>query len=153
MALYVATNINSLRAQRALANHTQQLNTCYQRLASGLRINSAKDDAAGLQISNRLTAQINGLIQGNRNANDGIALLQTMEGALDETTNMLQRIRTLAVQAATGTNTSEDREVSMCLRTWLPPVLIGRVLNKNTILPQHRSKRFFIVSAGCTKKV
>lgn len=110
MALYVATNINSLRAQRALANHTQQLNTCYQRLASGLRINSAKDDAAGLQISNRLTAQINGLIQGNRNANDGIALLQTMEGALDETTNMLQRIRTLAVQAATGTNTSEDRQ-------------------------------------------
>ena len=96
MALYVATNINSLRAQRALNNHTQQLNTCYQRLASGFRINSAKDDAAGLQISNRLTSQINGLIQGNRNANDGIALLQTMEGALDETTNMLQRIRTLA---------------------------------------------------------
>ena len=89
---------------------TNSLNTSYQRLASGLRINSAKDDAAGLQISDRLTAQINGLNQGNRNANDGIALAQTIEGALDETTTMLQRIRTLAVQAATGTNTSQDRQ-------------------------------------------
>ena len=79
-------------------------------MASGLRINSAKDDAAGLQISDRLTAQINGLNQGNRNTNDGIALAQTIEGALDETTNMLQRIRVLAVQAANGTNTNEDRK-------------------------------------------
>ena len=74
-----------------------------------MRINSAKDDAAGLQISNRLTAQINGLNQGNRNANDGIALAQTAEGALDEVTNMLQRIRTLALQSANGTNTTTDR--------------------------------------------
>ncbi|MBU3845291.1 MAG: flagellin [Candidatus Anaerobiospirillum pullicola] len=109
MALYVNTNVSSLNAQRKLTNATNSLNTSYQRLASGLRINSAKDDAAGLQIADRLTAQINGLNQGNRNANDGIALAQTIEGALDETTNMLQRIRTLAVQAATGTNTSEDR--------------------------------------------
>ena len=85
------------------------LNVSYQRLASGLRINSAKDDAAGLMISNRLTSQINGLDQGNRNANDGIALAQTIEGALDETSNMLQRIRTLAVQSANGTNSDEDR--------------------------------------------
>ena len=75
-----------------------------------MRINSSKDDAAGLQISDRLTSQINGLNQGNRNTNDGIALAQTIEGALDETTNMLQRIRVLAVQSANGTNTAEDRK-------------------------------------------
>ena len=110
MALYVNTNVSSINAQRKLTNATNSLNTNYQRLASGLRINSAKDDAAGLQISDRLTAQINGLNQGNRNTNDGIALAQTIEGALDETTNMLQRIRTLAVQAANGTNTDSDRK-------------------------------------------
>ena len=110
MALYVNTNVSSINAQRKLTNATNSLNTNYQRLASGLRINSAKDDAAGLQISDRLTAQINGLNQGNRNTNDGIALAQTIEGALDETTNMLQRIRVLAVQAANGTNTNEDRD-------------------------------------------
>ena len=109
MALHVQTNVSSLNSQRALANATRTLDTTYQRLSSGLRINSAKDDAAGLQISNRLTSQINGLYQGNRNASDGIALAQTMEGALDETTSMLQRIRTLALQSANGTNTSIDR--------------------------------------------
>ncbi|MCI6863143.1 flagellin [Anaerobiospirillum succiniciproducens] len=110
MALYVNTNVSSINAQRKLANSTLALNTSYQRLSSGLRINSSKDDAAGLQISDRLTAQINGLNQGNRNSNDGIALCQTIEGALDETTNMLQRIRTLAVQSANGTNTNKDRK-------------------------------------------
>ena len=110
MALYVNTNVSSINAQRKLTNATNSLNVSYQRLASGLRINSAKDDAAGLQISDRLTSQINGLNQGNRNTNDGIALAQTIEGALDETTNMLQRIRTLAVQSANGTNTEEDRK-------------------------------------------
>ncbi|MGN8851838.1 flagellin N-terminal helical domain-containing protein [Anaerobiospirillum succiniciproducens] len=110
MALYVNTNVSSINAQRKLANSTLALNTSYQRLSSGLRINSSKDDAAGLQISDRLTAQINGLNQGNRNSNDGIALCQTIEGALDETTNMLQRIRTLAVQSANGTNTAKDRK-------------------------------------------
>ena len=110
MALYVNTNVSSINAQRKLANSTLALNTSYQRLSSGLRINSSKDDAAGLQISDRLTAQINGLNQGNRNSNDGIALCQTIEGALDETTNMLQRIRVLAVQAANGTNTQKDRQ-------------------------------------------
>ena len=110
MALYVQTNVSSINAQRKLTNATNSLNVSYQRLASGLRINSSKDDAAGLQISDRLTSQINGLNQGNRNANDGIALAQTIEGAMDETTNMLQRIRTLAVQAANGTNTKSDRK-------------------------------------------
>ncbi|MDT3663696.1 MAG: flagellin [Anaerobiospirillum sp.] len=110
MALYVNTNVSSINAQRKLTNATNSLNVSYQRLASGLRINSAKDDAAGLMISDRLTSQINGLNQGNRNANDGIALAQTIEGALDETSNMLQRIRTLAVQSANGTNSQEDRD-------------------------------------------
>ena len=110
MALYVNTNVSSINAQRKLTNATNNLNVSYQRLASGLRINSAKDDAAGLQIADRLTSQINGLNQGNRNTNDGIALAQTIEGALDETTNMLQRIRTLAVQSANGTNTQADRD-------------------------------------------
>lgn len=110
MSLYVQTNVSSLNSQRRLNSATKSLDTTYQRLSSGLRINSAKDDAAGLQISNRLTNQINGLQQGNRNANDGIALCQTMEGALDETTSMLQRIRTLEIQAANGTNTTVDRQ-------------------------------------------
>ncbi len=110
MALYVNTNVTSLRTRTALTNDTNKLSTTYQRLSTGLRINSAKDDAAGLQISDRLTAQINGLDQGNRNANDGIALAQVMEGALDETTTMLQRIRVLAIQASNGTNTSIDRK-------------------------------------------
>ena len=109
MAVYVNTNVSSLNGRRYLNNVQNQLTTTYQRLSSGLRINSAKDDAAGLQISSRLTTQINGLNQGNRNSSDGIALAQTIEGAMDETTNMLQKIRTLAVQSANGTNTTEDR--------------------------------------------
>ena len=131
MALYVNTNVSSINAQRKLTNATNSLNTNYQRLASGLRINSAKDDAAGLQISDRLTAQINGLNQGNRNTNDGIALAQTIEGALDETTNMLQRIRTLAVQAANGTNTKEDREALQQEVTQLSQE-ITRIANQTT---------------------
>ncbi|MCK0526528.1 flagellin [Anaerobiospirillum sp. NML120449] len=110
MALYVNTNVSSINAQRKLSNATLNLNVSYQRLSSGLRINSAKDDAAGLQIADRLTSQINGLNQGNRNTNDGIALAQTIEGAMDETTNMLQRIRVLAVQSANGTNSQADRK-------------------------------------------
>ena len=109
MALYVNTNASSLNAQRMMANSTNALDTSYKRLASGLRINSAKDDAAGLQISDRLTSQINGLNQGNRNAQDGISYSQTAEGAMDEMTTMYQRIRTLALQSANGTNSSADR--------------------------------------------
>ncbi|MCK0526520.1 flagellin [Anaerobiospirillum sp. NML120449] len=110
MAVYVNTNVSSLNGRRYLNNVQNQLTTTYQRLSSGLRINSAKDDAAGLQISSRLTTQINGLNQGNRNASDGIALAQTIEGAMDEMTGMLQKIRTLAVQASNGTNTEADRK-------------------------------------------
>ncbi|BBT94815.1 flagellin [Aeromonas veronii] len=110
MGLYINTNVSSLNAQRNMMNATKSLDTSYTRLASGLRINSAKDDAAGLQISNRLTSQINGLDQGNRNANDGISLAQTAEGAMDEVTGMLQRMRTLAQQSANGSNSAKDRE-------------------------------------------
>jgi flagellin len=109
MALVVNTNIASLNAQRNLSRSQQRLSQSMQRLSSGLRINSAKDDAAGLAISDRMTSQIRGLNQAARNANDGISLSQTAEGALQETTNMLQRMRELAVQAANDTNTAEDR--------------------------------------------
>ncbi|GAA6203417.1 MULTISPECIES: flagellin [Thalassotalea] len=109
MALYVNTNISSLNAQRQLNKSSDVLDTAFQRLSSGLRINNAADDAAGMQISNRLTGQIGGLMQGNRNANDGISLAQTAEGAMDEMTSMYQRIRTLAAQAANGSNTDSDR--------------------------------------------
>lgn len=110
MALYVNSNVSSLNAQRRLTNNTNSLDSTYQKLASGFRINAAKDDASGLQISNRLTSQIYGLDQGNRNANDGIALAQTAESAMEEMTNMLQRIRTIALQSANGTNTAIDRK-------------------------------------------
>ena len=110
MAIAVQTNVSSINTTRRLNAANHKLDTSYQRLSSGMRINSAKDDAAGLQISNRMTTQINGYTQGNRNANDGIALAQTAEGALDEVTSMLQRVRTLAVQSANGTNTTADRK-------------------------------------------
>ena len=110
MAVYVNTNYSALQGQRYLGNVQNQLTTTYQRLSSGMRINSAKDDAAGLQIADRLTSQINGLNQGNRNASDGIALAQTMEAGMDEVSGMLQKMRTLAVQANNGTNTAEDRK-------------------------------------------
>jgi flagellin len=98
-----------LNAQRQLQNSGNSLDVSFKRLSSGFRINSAADDAAGLQIADRLTSQINGLDQGNRNANDGISLAQTAEGAMDEVTSMFQRVRTLAQQAANGSNTDEDR--------------------------------------------
>lgn len=109
MALSVNSNIASLNAQRQLTNATNELGTSYERLSSGKRINSAADDSAGLQISSRLTSQINGLNQASRNANDGISLAQTAEGALDEYTTTVQRMRTLAVQASNGSNTDADR--------------------------------------------
>lgn len=103
------TNTSVLNSNRYLNKSNNKLDTIYKRLSSGLRINSAKDDSAGLQISNRLTSQIEGLKQGNKNAATGLAFAKTVEGALDETTEMLQKIRTLANQAATGTNTSAER--------------------------------------------
>jgi flagellin len=109
MALVINTNVMSLNAQRNLTTSANQLATSLQRLSSGLRINSAKDDAAGLAISDRMTTQITGLNQAARNANDGISLAQTTEGALQEVTNNLQRIRELAVQSANATNSDSDR--------------------------------------------
>ena len=110
MALYVNTNTSSLRAQNALAKATSKLTGSYEKLSTGKRINSAKDDAAGLQIASRMTSQINGLTQGNRNANDGISMCQVAEGATEEITNMLQRMRTLAIQSANGTNADSERD-------------------------------------------
>jgi flagellin len=109
MALTINTNVQSLNAQRNLGKSQGSLAKSMQRLSSGLRINSAKDDAAGLAISDRMTAQIRGMNQAARNANDGISLAQTAEGALGEVTNMLQRMRELAVQSANGSNTTADR--------------------------------------------
>tara|TARA_Y100000310_G_scaffold247189_1_gene252732 strand:- start:2979 stop:4439 length:1461 start_codon:yes stop_codon:yes gene_type:complete len=110
MALTVNTNVSSLNAQRNLSKSGQGLATSMERLASGMRINSAKDDAAGLQISNRLTSQVNGLAVAQRNANDGISMAQTAEGAMNESTNILQRMRELALQSANGSNSTSDRE-------------------------------------------
>ncbi|MGZ8340977.1 MAG: flagellin N-terminal helical domain-containing protein [Telluria sp.] len=109
MAANINTNIASLNSQRNLNASQSSLATSLQRLSSGLRINSAKDDAAGLAISDRMTSQINGLNQAARNANDGISLAQTAEGGLSTATDLLQRMRTLAVQAANGTNSASDR--------------------------------------------
>lgn len=109
MALTINTNIASLNAQRNLGKTQGDLSKSMERLSSGLRINSAKDDAAGLAISDRMTSQIRGLNQAARNANDGISLAQTAEGALQETTNILQRMRELAIQSANDTNSASDR--------------------------------------------
>jgi len=131
MPAIINTNIASLNAQRNLNASQNSLAVSLQRLSSGLRINSAKDDAAGLAISDRFTAQIKGLNQAARNANDGISLAQTAEGALGEVTNNLQRIRELAVQSSNATNSSSDRtalqaEVSQLLNE------IDRVANQTS---------------------
>jgi flagellin len=109
MALSVNTNTTSINAQRNLNRSSSDLQTSMQRLSSGLRINSAKDDAAGLQIASRLTSQINGLGVAQRNANDGISMAQTAEGAMQESSNILQRMRDLALQSANGSNSADDR--------------------------------------------
>ena len=110
MGLFINTNTASINARRRLNDATGALGRSFERLSSGLRINSAKDDAAGLAISTRMTAQIRGLDQAVRNSNDGISMAQTAEGALNETTAMLQRMRELAVQAASDNNNKSDRE-------------------------------------------
>nr|WP_315247489.1 flagellin [uncultured Albidiferax sp.] len=109
MAATINTNVNSLNAQRNLTTSGASLATSMQRLSSGLRVNSAKDDAAGLAISERMTTQLRGLTVGARNANDGISLAQTAEGALGKVGDMLQRMRELAVQAGNATNSKADR--------------------------------------------
>jgi flagellin len=109
MALTVNTNIASLNVQKNLNNASSNLTTAMTRLSTGLKINSAKDDAAGLQISNRLTTQVDGLNQAVDNANNAMSIAQTAEGALQESTNILQRMRVLAVQSANGSNSTEDQ--------------------------------------------
>lgn len=168
MSIYVNTNVSSLNTTNKLAKATNSLDTTYKRLSSGYRINSAKDDAAGLQISDRLTSQINGLKQGNRNANDGIALAQTAEGALDEVHTMLQRIRTLSVQSANGTNTTADRvsiqgEVSQlcaeinriaCKTTFGgSEILSGKNTKGQTLLDAKTGKVDFQVGANANDKI
>ena len=109
MSMFVNPNVSSLNAQRQLFDVSNSLSTSFERLSSGFRINSAADDAAGLQITDRMTSQIEGLNQAVRNANDAISLSQTAEGALSETTTALQRIRTLAIQSQNGIDSSADR--------------------------------------------
>ncbi|MEZ8122688.1 flagellin [Vibrio splendidus] len=109
MAITVNTNVSALVAQRNLSHANNMLNQSLERLASGSRINSAKDDAAGLQISNRLEAQMSGIDVAVRNANDGISIMQTAEGAMNETTNIMQRMRDLSLQASNGSNSQSER--------------------------------------------
>lgn len=109
MSLSIATNVSALNASRHLGQSANTLDSVYRRLSSGLRINSAADDAAGLQISNRLTSEVNGTNTAIRNANDGISVINVADGALDESVNLMQRMRTLALQSGSGANTAEDR--------------------------------------------
>lgn len=110
MPLVINTNVSSLNAQRQMVDSGKDLSTAMERLSSGKRINSAADDAAGLAIANRMTSQVRGLNQAVRNANDGISMIQTAEGALDEATNILQRMRELSIQAANGIYSGEDKD-------------------------------------------
>ena len=109
MALVINTNVSSLTSQRALAESKGELNTAMERLSTGLKINAASDDAAGLAMTQRMTAQVRGLSMAVKNANDGIAMTKSVEGAIGEVSDMLQRMRELAIQAANGTNSSADR--------------------------------------------
>jgi flagellin len=138
MGLFINTNQSALNAQRQLSSTSNSLSRSFERLSSGLRINGAKDDAAGLSITTRFSAQIRGLNQAVRNSNDGISLAQTAEGALNETTNILQRIRELAVQSANDTNNDSDRaslqaEVAQ-LKTELDRIAETTNFNGNKIL-------------------
>ena len=133
----IGTNVASLRAANASTNANAALSTAMQRLSTGQRINSAKDDAAGLAISDTMTAQIRGMNQGIRNANDGIAMAQTAEGALGEVSNMLQRVRELTVHATSGTYSTSDKanmqaEVS-ALSTQITSTLANTQFNGNKL--------------------
>ncbi|MGP7796535.1 flagellin N-terminal helical domain-containing protein [Sphingomonas sp. CLY1604] len=133
----IGTNVSALRAANASNSANNALSTSMERLSTGSRINSAKDDAAGLAISNTMTAQIRGMNQGIRNANDGIAMAQTAEGALSEVSNMLQRVRELTVQATSGTYSASDKtnlqaEVS-ALQTQITSTLANTQFNGNKL--------------------
>ncbi|QDG37678.1 flagellin FliC [Alteromonas mediterranea] len=158
MSLFVNTNVSSLNAQRQLFTTGNNLSTAFERLSSGFRINSAADDAAGLQITDRMTSQIQGLNQAVRNANDGISLAQTAEGAMAETTTALQRIRTLAIQSQNGINSSADRlalqkEVS-ALRTEISRISTTTQFAGVDILTGDFSAKFLVgANAGQTISV
>jgi flagellin len=156
--MFVNTNVSSLNAQRQLFDVSNSLNTSFERLSSGFRINSAADDAAGLQITDRMTSQVQGLNQAVRNANDAISLSQTAEGALSETTTALQRIRTLAVQSQNGINSSADRvalqkEVS-ALRTEISRIATTTQFAGVNVLSGDFSAKFLVgANAGQTISV
>lgn len=158
MSMFVNTNVSSLNAQRQLFDVSNSLSTSFERLSSGFRINSAADDAAGLQITDRMTSQIQGLNQAVRNANDAISLSQTAEGALSETTTALQRIRTLAIQSQNGINSSADRvalqkEVS-ALRTEISRISTTTQFAGVNILSGDFSAKFLVgANAGQTISV
>lgn len=158
MSLFVNTNVSALNAQRQLFDVNDRLNTSFERLSSGFRINSASDDAAGLQISDRLTSQVQGLNQAVRNANDAISLTQTAEGALGEVTSSLQRIRQLAVQSQNGINSSSDRlalqkEVS-ALRTEISRIATDTQFGNVNLLNGSFSASFLVgANAGQTISV
>lgn len=148
MSMFVNTNVSALNAQRQLFNSSSSLNTSFERLSSGFRINRASDDAAGLQITDRMTSQINGLNQAVNNANDAISLTQTAEGSLGETTSALQRIRQLAVQSQNGINSQADRdalqkEVS-ALKTEITRIATDTQFNKTDILTGGFSSTFLV---------
>jgi flagellin len=152
MGLFVNTNVSSLNAQRNLFDSAQSLSTSFERLSSGFRINRAADDAAGLQITDRLTTQIQGLNQAARNANDAISLVQTAEGALGEVTTSLQRIRTLAVQSQNGINSSADRaalqkEVT-ALKTEISRISTDTQFGNLDILQGSFSSKFLVGANG-----
>ena len=158
MSMFVNTNVSSLNAQRQLFDVSNSLSTSFERLSSGFRINSAADDAAGLQITDRMTSQIQGLNQAVRNANDAISLSQTAEGALSETTTALQRIRSLAIQSQNGINSSADRvalqkEVS-ALRTEISRIATDTQFGNVNILDGNFSAKFLVgANAGQTISV
>src|ERR1700741_5251168 len=154
MPLTINTNIASLNAQRNLNMSQGSLATAMQRLSSGLRVNSAKDDAAGLSIAERMSAQVRGMTVASRNANDGISLAQTAEGALGKVGDSLQRMRELAVQARNSTNSdadkdSLDKEFSQ-LQSEISRVLAGTVFNGKHILGSDATALAFQIGANTT---
>ncbi|MEE9343527.1 MAG: flagellin [Gammaproteobacteria bacterium] len=154
MAITVNTNVASLNAQRNLTNSQSSLNTSLQRLSSGLRVNSAKDDAAGLAIAERMNAQVRGLTVGIRNANDGISMAQTAEGALGSVTESLQRMRELAVQSSNATNSTTDRASLdaeyQALATEISRVVASADFNGTKILAGDAGAQTFQVGANNT---
>ena len=154
MASMINTNLASLNTQRNLSSSQSSLNTAVQRLSSGLRVNSAKDDAAGLAIAERMGAQVKGMNVAIRNANDAVSLAQTAEGALSKVSDMLQRMRELAVQSANATNSASDRtnldaEYDQ-LGAEVTRTLAGTTFNGNTMLGVNAGTLTFQVGAGTT---